>query len=119
MTPQAAFLSPLHAHHLAKEVDVDFRSNAWDEATRIALEKIAQGGVDCFGGRLDYERPIDHDRVLSCLSQSPMRLRQIAVRCQAKRDAMQDVLDTLLRWGRVQRDEEAFYSLILKPVVVH
>lgn len=118
MLSQAAFLTKSQAPLLNEEVDVDFRSNAWDEATRLALEKIAARGVDCFGERLDYERPVEHDRIIRCLSEHPMRLRQIAVRCQAKRDNVEAACDALIRWGRIIRDEEAFYALNPLPIVV-
>lgn len=90
---------------------MDFHNNAWDEATRLQLEAIARRGRDCFGESLFITPTVSYDRVLSCLAEKPMRARQIAVRTQADREAIDTALDSLVSMHQVWRDEEHFFHL--------
>lgn len=74
-----------------------FHSEAFDPATRVALAQIMSKGKDCFGETISLHRSVEPDCVLRCLSEKPMRVRQIAVRTQTHRDAVAAACETLLR----------------------
>lgn len=98
---------------------MNFNCAAFDEATRLELEKIARRGTNCFGEPLHgYSHGPSYSKILKVLAETPMRVRQIAVRLQARRQAVQEACEDLLRSGQLCRDEEHFYSLNPLPHVV-